>query len=171
MLEITKAELDSYDAFSTELPPVVDLVLDSINNINIPTRMKKIVAISEIVSFAAQFKRNIWHWDGFELPINATSFIIAKSGAGKDSSVKGARRCFALGYDLIEKKRLKAAKDRAVQAASDAGEDVPYEFESYKKYYEPPAPVLIAPTTPQGLIQHLNDISTLPFGSGSIYAG
>ena len=171
MLETTKRELEEAGAFTPKTNIIVKLITDAMPSDTVPMRMKEVIAVSEIVTYASQFRRNMWHWDGFELPINATSFIIADSGLGKDSSVKAARRCFAPGYDLIENKRKQLAKEQAIKAASDAGEDVPYEFENYKKYYYPPAPVLIAPTTPQGLIQHLNDISDIQFGAGSIYAG
>ena len=171
MLQQTKAELESYNALSSKLPQIVQLVADSISNTTIPDRMKYIIAVSEIVTFASQFRRNMWHWEGFELPINATSFVVAGSGLGKDSGVSAARRCFAEGYALIENKRKQLAKEQAIKAASDAGEDVPYEFENYKKYYSEPVPIFIAPNTVQGLIQHLNDMSNLPIASGLLYAG
>ena len=82
VLEQTKQTLNDLNAFSAELPPIVDLVVKSIPLNNIPDKMKLIIAVSEIVSFASQFRRNIWHWDGFELPVNATSFVVAGSGAG-----------------------------------------------------------------------------------------
>lgn len=171
MLQQVKADLDAHGALSGDLPPIVQLVIDSIPDQRVPVRMKTIIAISEIISFASQFRRNMWHWDGFELPINASSFLIAGSGMGKDSSVKAARRSFAAAYEIIEAKRKENAKTRAIQFASDDGEDMPHEFECYKKYYDEPAPVLMAPTTPQGLIQHLNDISVHDSGAGTIYSG
>ncbi len=171
MLELMKKELEEAGAFTDKTNIIVKLITDAMPSDTVPMRMKEVIAVSEIITYASQFRRNMWHWDGFELPINATSFIIADSGLGKDSSVKAARRCFAPGYELIENKRKQFAKEQAIKAASDAGEDAPYEFDNYKKYYYPPAPVLIAPTTPQGLIQHLNDISDLALGAGSIYAG
>ena len=82
VLEQTKQTLNDLNAFSSELPPIVDLVVKSIPINNIPDKMKLIISVSEIVSFASQFRRNIWHWDGFELPVNATSFVVAGSGAG-----------------------------------------------------------------------------------------
>ena len=82
VLEQTQQTLKDLGAFSSELPPIVDLVVKSIPINNIPDKMKLIISISEIVTFASQFRRNIWHWDGFELPINATAFVVAKSGAG-----------------------------------------------------------------------------------------
>lgn len=171
VLEQTKQTLNDLNAFSAELPPIVDLVVKSIPINNIPDKMKLIISISEIVTFASQFRRNIWHWDGFELPINATAFVVAKSGAGKDASVKAARRCFALANGIITEARKELAKKEAISLASEAGETPPYEFENYKKFYTAPPPALIAPTTPQGLIQHLNDIALLPLAAGTIYAG
>lgn len=171
MLDITRKELEQAGAFTDKTNIIVKLITDTIPSESVPIRMKEVIAVSEITTFASQFRRNMWHWDGFELPINSTSFIIADSGLGKDSSVKAARRCFSNGYELISDKRKQFAKEQAIKAASEAGEDVPYEYESYKKYYYPPAPVLIAPTTPQGLLQHINDISDLPIGAGSLYAG
>ena len=171
ILEQAKAELTALGAFSADLPPIVDLVAKSIPINTIPDRMKLIISISEIISFASQFRRNIWHWDGFELPINATSFVIAGSGEGKDLTVKAVRRCFAVATANILEERKTLAKKIAISAASEAGETPPYEYENYKKFYSAPPPTLIAPTTPQGLIQHLNDIADLPLGAGSIYAG
>ena len=82
MLQQTKAELESYNALSSKVPQIVQLVADSISNTTIPDRMKYIIAVSEIVTFASQFRRNMWHWEGFELPINATAFLVAGSGLG-----------------------------------------------------------------------------------------
>ena len=171
ILEQAKAELTALGAFSADLPLIVDLVAKSIPINTIPDRMKLIISISEIISFASQFRRNIWHWDGFELPINATSFVIAGSGEGKDLTVKAVRRCFAVATANLLEERKTLAKKLAISAASEAGETPPYEYENYKKFYSAPPPTLIAPTTPQGLIQHLNDIADLPLGAGSIYAG
>ena len=89
----------------------------------------------------------------------------------KDSAVKAVRRCFAVATANIAEERKTLAKKLAIAAASEAGETPPYEYENYKKFYTPPPPTLIAPTTPQGLIQHLNDIADLPLGAGAIYAG
>lgn len=171
LLEQAKQELTKLGAFSKELPPIMDLLVKAIPINTIPDRMKLIISVSELVSFASQFRRNIWHWDGFELPINSTSFVIAGSGDGKDSAVKAVRRCFAVAQANILEERKSLAKKAAIAAASEAGETPPYEYENYKKFYIPPPPYLIAPTTPQGLIQHINDISDIPLGAGSLYAG
>ena len=171
LLQQARTELESLNAFSDEVPPILDLVTKAIPINTIPHEMKLIIAVSEIISFASQFRRNMWHWDGFELPINATSFIIAGSGDGKDSGVKAARRCFSVANSHLDAERKNMAKKQAIADASEAGETPPYEYENYKKFYSAPPPTLIAPTTPQGLIQHLNDISNIPLGAGSLYAG
>lgn len=171
MLQQMKDELEQYGALKPGVPQIVQLVSDSMSNTTIPDRMKYIIAVSEVVTFASQFRRNMWHWEGFELPINATAFLVAGSGLGKDSGVSAARRCFAEGYALVDNKRKQLAKDQAIKAASDAGEDVPYDWENYKKYYNEPVPVFIAPNTVQGLIQHLNDMSSINLGAGLLYAG
>ena len=82
MLQQMKAELEQYGALNPSVPQIVRLVSDSMSSTTIPDRMKNIIAVSEVVTFASQFRRNMWHWEGFELPINATSFIVAQSGAG-----------------------------------------------------------------------------------------
>ena len=171
MLAQMKAELEQYGALKPGVPQIVQLVSDSMSSTTIPDRMKNIIAVSEVVTFASQFRRNIWHWEGFELPINATAFLVAGSGIGKDSGVSAARRCFAEGYAILDNKRKQLAKEQAIKSASDAGEDVPYEWENYKKYYSEPVPVFIAPNTVQGLIQHLNDMASINLGAGLLYAG
>ena len=82
MLAQMKAELEQYGALKPGVPTIVQLVSDSISSTTVPDRMKNIIAVSEVVTFASQFRRNIWHWEGFELPINATAFLVAGSGIG-----------------------------------------------------------------------------------------
>jgi hypothetical protein len=171
MLPHLKAELDNLGAFSDKLPTILDKLLGTIPNKTVPDRMKTVIAISELTTFASQFRRNMWHWDGFELPINSTSFIVAGSGKGKDSSVKAVRRAFAPAYEMINAKRTELAKNAAIQMAEDSGSSNPTEYDEYKEFYFPPAPIYIAPTTPQGFIQHINDLADFPLGAGTMYAG
>jgi hypothetical protein len=76
--------------------------------------MKAVVAVAQVTAFASQFRRNIKLWDDVtEVPVNAISFVITGSGAGKDSSVKAARKCFKSGYcscrEAAYKKKLQMA--------------------------------------------------------------
>lgn len=171
MLEEYKKELIEYGVFDKELPASIEALTETIANARMPKRMKTILAVSELTTFASQFRRNLWHWDGFELPINSVSFLIAGSGTGKDSGVKAIRRAFAKSYEIINKKRKDLAKAAAIEQAEEAGVEDPTAFESYKNFYYEPAPIYIAPTTGPGLIQHLNDIADYPLGAGSMYAG
>ena len=98
-------------------------------------------------------------------------FCIAKSGASKDSSLKAARKCFTGAYDIINNYRKEAAIHRAQEQAREAGNDLPDKFIGYKDYYIPPNPLFIAISTPEGFIQHLNDLSKDELGSGYIYSG
>lgn len=171
MLEQYKNELISFGAFDNKLPLSIEALTQTIANARMPKRMKTILAVSELTTFASQFRRNLWHWDGFELPVNSVSFLIAGSGTGKDSGVKAVRRSFASSYKIINKKRKELAKKVAIEKATEAGVEDPSSFEGYKEFYFEPAPIYIAPTTGPGLIQHLNDIADYPLGAGSIYAG
>ena len=171
MLEQLTKTLTEKGAFDPTLPPILTELTKTISNPIIPDKMKTVIAISEVTTFASQFRRNMWHWEGFELPCNSISFIIAGSGDGKDSSVKAVRRSFAAAYALVDKEREAYAKKRAIELADEAGCADPSNYEEYKEFYERPAPIYIAPTTPQGFIQHINDIGDCPIGSGTMYAG
>lgn len=171
MLNLLKDKLHSKGALSGPLHPIIDRVTESIPYQTIHQRMKQTIAVSEAMLFASQFRRNIHHWDGGTVPINYVSFIITGSGGHKDSSVNAARKCFNVGYDMINTKRKELAKKRAIQEASAAGEDMPYEWESHKRYYRAPNPLFTAPSTVEGFIQHLNDLDEDGLGAGNIYAG
>jgi len=171
MLQETYQTLLDVGAFESKLPPIIERMLETVPNEAIPVRMKTVIAISELVTFSSQFRRNLWHWEGFELPINANSFIVAGSGEGKDSTVKAIRRAFKEAYDMIDNERKTIARTTAIRLATEAEEEMPEEWAVYKNYYSEPPPIYIAPTTPQGFIQHINDIGDCPIGAGSIYTG
>lgn len=171
MLDLYTKRLAAEGVFDSELPPIVSSLIKAIPNDNIPDRMKVVIALSEISTFTSQFRRNMWHWDGFELPMNAVAMLIAGSGMGKDSAVKAVRRAFAPAYNIIDEKREQLAIKNAIKEAEEAGESDPSAEEVYKPFFIPPAPIYLAPTTPQGFIQHINDIADLPIGSGTTYSG
>lgn len=171
MLAKLQEHLNSKNALVGPLSPIIDRIVESIPYQNVPKRMKQTIAVSEIMLLASQFRRNIHHWDGGEVPINSVSFIITGSGQNKDSSVNAARKCFTPAYDMINHKRTIAAKTRAKTQASEAGDDTPYEWSVYKKYYRAPNPLFVAPSTPEGFIQHLNDLDADGIGSGFLYSG
>ena len=171
MLDILEKEINNLNLFEGNIPPIVTAIADSIPSNTIPYRMKIALAISEIMLFASQFRINIKHWNDSIIPINSIMFCIAKSGASKDSSLKAARKCFSGAYDIINNYRKEAAIHRAQEQAREAGNDLPDKFIGYKDYYIPPNPLFIAISTPEGFIQHLNDLSKDELGSGYVYSG
>ena len=171
MLDILEKEINNLNLFEGNIPPIVTAIADSIPSNTIPYRMKIALAISEIMLFASQFRINIKHWNDSIIPINSIMFCIAKSGASKDSSLKAARKCFTGAYDIINNYRKEAAIHRAQEQAREAGNDLPDKFIGYKDYYIPPNPLFIAISTPEGFIQHLNDLSKDELGSGYVYSG
>lgn len=171
MLNVLKQELEKYNAFDSPDHEVVDALARAISFGTVPTKMKTIFAIAHLSNYASQFRRNIELWDGTLVPTNSISFVVADSGANKDSSNSKVKKCFQVGYDIIEKKLEKQVRADAIKAAQDAGEDLPEEFAVYSKYMKPVPPVFMSITTGPGLVQHINDIGALPFGSGMQYSG
>lgn len=171
MLDMLEKEINSLNLFDGNIPEIVTAIADSIPSQTIPRRMKIALAISEIMLYASQFRINIQHWNGSIIPINSIMFCIAKSGASKDSSLKAARKCFAEGYEILNKKRQETAIERAIQQAREAGKDIPERFVSYKEFFIPPNPLFVAISTTEGFLQHLNDLSNDSVGAGYIFSG
>lgn len=171
MLDILKADLSPYNLFNGEVPIAIEKLSKAIPNAGIPSRMKALLAASELVLFASQFRRNIIHWNGSQIPINAISFSLAESGKGKDSSVNALRKCFRGGYDKINKLREAEAKQHAIKLAASDGVENPNSPKEWKKYYEDPTPLFVQPSTVEGFIQHLNSLDRAGIGSGYVYSG
>lgn len=171
MLDITKTELEKFKALTPSTNPYINQVMRAIPSPTIDIRMKAVIAVAQLTSFASQFRRNILLWDETSVPINAISFVITGSGAGKDSSVKAAAKCFSKGYELIETERKQRVRNIAIQSARDADDEPATEYDVYKKYLKPIPPIDIMPTTGPGLIQHINDIGALNISAGFLYAG
>ena len=171
MLDILEKEINSLNVFDGNLPEIVKGVADSIPSQTIPYRMKLAFAVSEIMLYASQFRKNIKHWNDSIIPINSIMFCVAKSGASKDSSVKAARKCFESGYKQINEIRNQNAIEMAIEKARENGSDAPHLFAAYKDYLVAPNPLFIAISTTEGFIQHLNDLSNDTIGAGFIFSG
>lgn len=171
MLDMLEKEINSLNLFEGNTPEIVKAIADSIPSQTIPYRMKIALAVSEIMLYTSQFRINIRHWNDSIIPINSIMFCIAKSGASKDSSLKAARKCFLDGYAILDERRKSAAIDKAIEKATEAGCDVPDKFKVYKDYYIAPNPLFVAISTPEGFIQHLNDLSEDTIGAGYIFSG
>jgi hypothetical protein len=172
MLTQTKELLKKEGAFTGEQNEHLQKVIEAISFPTIDPRMKSVVAVAQITAFASQFRRNIDLWDDVtEVPINAISFVITGSGAGKDSSVKAARKCFKSGYKLIEQAATAKAVKLAIEEAKEEGLPNPEDEAMYRSYLKPVPPIDIMPTTGPGLIQHINDIGEIGLGAGFMYSG
>ena len=159
------------DAFSEEVPDVIQRIAEANAFGTVPLRMKYTIATAEMVLYASQFRRPIHLWNGSIVPINSLSFVIAGSGKNKDSSAYAARACFLEGYALIEKRRLELAKASAIKLATDAGVEDPHLWANHKDFYLTPNPLFAAPSTNEGFIQHMNDLDQSGIGAAYMYSG
>lgn len=171
MLNILRKELESWGAFNAPDHSFINSIVRAVPFNTVPTKMKIVFAISHLSNYASQFRRNIALWDGTMVPTNNISFVIADSGANKDSSNSKVKKCFSTGLDRIEQELKLFVKEDAIEKAIKAGEDTPEEFAVYCKYMLPVPPTFMSITTGPGLVQHINDIGALPAGSGMVYTG
>lgn len=172
MLDLTRKKLEEKGALTPSVNDYIQQIINAIPFPTVPMQMKAVIAVAQLTNFAAQFRRNIALWDGdTEVPVNAISFVISGSGAGKDSSVNAARKCFKEGYALIEDLRYKKVVKEAIAAALRAEEEFYDDFNTYKTYMKPIPPIDITPSTGPGLIRHVNDIANLEITSGFMYSG
>lgn len=172
MLSQTKDLLEKQGAFKREQNQYIQNIIKAISFPTIDEKMKAVVAVSQLTTFASQFRRNIKLWDEHtEVPVNAISFVITGSGAGKDSSVKAARKCFKTGYEMLQKAATQKAIQAAIAEARQEGLPTPEDEPIYRAYLKPIPPIDITPTTGPGLIQHINDIADVGLGAGLVYSG
>lgn len=168
MLDVAKNYLESRGAFNNEPPLIISKTSDTIIFKTVPDKMKMTIAASELVTFASQFRRNIQHWDGASVPINAISVILTGSGKNKDSSVRAVRKIFKDSYSMIDSARTKLAEEEAKRLAKEAGESA---WQPFFDKETKPAPLFISPTTEAGLVSHVNDLGRYPIGAGLLYSG
>lgn len=98
-------------------PSFIEELGKTIANDTIPSQMKAVLAVSELVLYASQFRRNILHWNGSNIPINAITFCISASGTGKDSSINLLRKNFHSSYKILEEFRDTQARNKAIEIA------------------------------------------------------
>lgn len=150
---------------------ILENLAKSIPANTVPYKMKLGIAVSELMLFVSQFRINIRIWDRTLVPTNALTFVIAKSGASKDSSVRACRNCFTDGYKLINSIRLENTVTNAIANAVKEGEEETTTYAVYRKYLKPLNPLFAAPSTSEGFIQHLNDLSEVSLGAGYMFSG
>jgi len=168
MKEKLKAYLLSENAFDAGLPDYLDKMTKAVTG-ELPLKMKLSIAVSELVLFTSQMRRNIELTDKTQVPINSITFVLAGSGTSKDRTANGMRKCFKRGYDVINKKRESLAIERAKVIATAEGSDDP--DADYKKYYVKPKPLFAAISTVEGMIKYMNQLEKDKVGAAFIYAG
>ncbi len=171
MLDLTRNKLESFGALVPKLNDITKKVVEAVPYPTVNERMKATIAVSHIMLFASQFRRNIELWDATSVPINSIAFIICDSGAGKDSSHRAARRCFSAGYEMLRKEVDAKARKAAILRAQEAGEELSEEYEIYRKYMDPLPPVETSVTTGPGLIKLINDMDCHELGANNLYSG
>lgn len=167
MIKKTKAYLEAKGAFSSEQSAIIEKIANTIPFTTVPDKMKLTIATSELITYAAQFRRNILHWDRTLVPINGISMVLTASGKNKDSSVRAVRKCFKPSYQMMDELRESLSIAEAKRLANEAGETDHKAFLNDVK----PAPIFISPTTEGGLITHINELGRYPIGSGLLYSG
>lgn len=171
MYELTRDELNKYGAFNNKLPKIVTKIMDTIYFQNVPQRMKATIAVSELITYASQFRRNVELNDGTSVPINSVAFVITGSGNNKDSSVRAARKCFKPGYTSLLSKRAEDNRRQAIRQAQNDGVEPAEELESYKNYLKPEPPIFTSVASGPAFIQHINDLGEHEIGAGLVYSG
>lgn len=171
MLDMLEKEINKLNLFEGNIPVILKYLADSIPSRTIPYRMKLALAVSEVMLYTSQFRINIQHWNGSIIPINSIMFCIAKSGAAKDSSLKAVRKCFNNAYVMLNARRTIHAVQRAQKEAKEDGKDCCDQYVVYKQYLKTPNPLFVAISTPEGFIQHLNDLDEDTIGAGYTFSG
>lgn len=129
----------------------------------LPTKFKLHLSYYYIVFLMSQFRIPINLGNDNLITINSISFLFAPSGMGKDSSVNALNRCMAKALNMIESRR----NDEFIRK-QEMNENLPKEQRST---ILPPPTLEVGISTPEGLMQHLEDLNRYKLGSCGIYSG
>lgn len=171
MYDVLRKELESLKAFSTPDVNFINTLVTAIPFTTVPHKMKVAFVLAHLSHFASQFRRNMLLWDGAEVPTNNITFVIADSGANKDSANSKMKACFKPGFKIIEEYLKDYTKDAAIKAAENAGEELPTEPSVYSKYRKAIPPPFTGFSTGPGLVQHISDAGELPVSATMQYSG
>ena len=82
MLELTKDELSKHNALEPGINEHTQRIVNAIVFPTVDPRMKATIAVTQLMTFASQFRRNVILWDDTSVPVNTISFVITGSGGG-----------------------------------------------------------------------------------------
>lgn len=129
----------------------------------LPVKFRLHLSYYYIVFLMSQFRIPINLGNDNLITINSISFLFAPSGMGKDSSVNSLNRCMSKALQLIEEKRQYEYKIK-----KESNDNIPKEL---KDNIIPPPILEIGISTPEGLMQHLENINKYKLGSCGVYSG
>jgi len=162
-LHLLTNHLESYKAFNSELPKILDRTIDCTGQ-EVPYHLRLAMALSELVTIASHTRKSIELYDKTLVPCNAISITLARSGLSKDSSLSAIRKAMKNAYKILETRRnnfaRQIAEDRALQAGETADE--------WLSYYSPPRDLQGGLGTVEGLLKHFESLQVLPIGAASI---
>ena len=150
-------------AFTTEMHPTVLSAMDCIS-VEAPYKMKMAIALTELIAFTSHLRKPIRLMNGTEVPVNCISFILAKSGVSKDSSMNMVRDGLTKAYTLIDEVRKDDAIERARRKAVIEGK----KEEMWQQFYVAPRELLAGLATQEGLMAHFASLESGKHGGGYI---
>jgi len=163
MLDIYRKALEEEGCFKEEYPKVIKAAMKAVPG-NIPEKMKALMAASELITYAGHLRKPI-HWLGNNIPVNAISFLVGDSGAGKGLSVKSIRNLITPGMEIININRVNHAKAQAIEDAVQDGK----KEKDWRKYYSKPRDLISTVSTLPGTMKHLAALEHGKLGSGYMY--
>lgn len=155
-LEASRIELEKHDAFGGDLNKTAQDIIKVLGK-EVPFDMALAIANFTMASYVGHFHIKMKIKEDNIPPINMIAFVLAKSGAGKTSSVDKAEKCLKRGYDMINARR---------QAKLD--------IENQKRVEEDLPTMTLAPlsnaiATEAGMIQRLNDFKKEGLGLPALF--
>ena len=132
-------------------------------NPDLPLSMSLPFGIYTMANFASQFQWKI-NLNGSKISTNAICFLLSKSGAGKDSTLKIQKHCIDSGYAVIDQEREDSAKTRARAKA----EEEDGEASNWQKHFKPPLPLENTISTVEGMVSRLNAFASAGLGMPTI---
>jgi len=162
-LTMLKDYLVKEGALQPSIPYIVEKTIGVITG-DIPYKLKLSIALSELITVTAHLRKNIKLQDDTEVPCNAITFSLARSGLSKDSSMQMVRSALEPAYKVLDKKRKDIAVAKAKKKAILEGR----EEADWQQFYEQPRELIAGLGTVEGLINNFADIEESKVGSAFI---
>lgn len=153
-IEAAKLGLDKRNTFGENINKTA-LAMTKILGEEIPVEMSLTIANYTMATFTGHFHLKMRISFDNIVPCNIITFVLAKSGAKKTSSMLKLEKVLKGGYSVIDEYRY----NKAVQEAEEL------ELDKIRK----PAPLSNSLATEAGMIQRLNDFAHEGLGCPSMY--